>query len=43
LQPQALEDILDARWVAPQELLPYMSNTYGAIKDVLHASGMSWD
>jgi len=42
LTPQALEDIKDARWVSPHELLPYMGNTYEAIKDVLRNAGENW-
>ena len=42
LTPQTEEDIMEARWVAPADVAPLMNNTYQAIKDVLHASGVRW-
>lgn len=42
LVPQPEEDILEARWVNPHELHPFVGNTYEAIKDVLIHAGMAW-
>lgn len=42
LKPQTDEDIIEARWVAPDAVGPLMNNTYKAIKDVLHAAGVRW-
>ncbi len=42
LIPQQEEDIMEVRWVNPAELLPYVANTYQAIKDVLKHAGHSW-
>lgn len=42
LVPQPEEDILEARWVNPRELQPFVGNTYEAIKDVLIHAGMAW-
>ena len=40
LTPQAEEDIKEAKWVNVNDLRPYVSNTYGAIKDVLSIAGL---
>ncbi len=42
LKPQAEEDIMEARWVKPGDLKPFMNNTYKAIQDVLITAGMKW-
>lgn len=42
LKPQVEEDIMEARWVSAENVGPLMVNTYRAIKDVLHASGVRW-
>lgn len=42
LKPQAEEDIMEARWVAPDQLAPLMDNSYKAIKDVLTAAKLDW-
>lgn len=39
LVPQAEEQILDARWVAPEAIAPYAKASYEAVKVVLHAAG----
>ena len=41
-QPQAEENIQEARWVMPRELAPIAFKSYEAIREVLHAAGYSW-
>ena len=43
LEPQAEEDIKEARWVNANELKPFMDNTYRAIQDVLSTAGLRWN
>ncbi len=40
LVPQIEEDIVEVRWADTKALLPYVSNTYHAIKDVLIHEGL---
>jgi 8-oxo-dGTP pyrophosphatase MutT (NUDIX family) len=39
LKPQTEEQILEAVWVAPDQLSKYLANTYLLIKDVLKTAG----
>lgn len=41
-QPQAEENIQEARWVKKEELAPIAFKSYEAIREVLHAAGYSW-
>ncbi len=41
LQPQADENIEEARWIAPENLSPVMLKTYRAIGEVLKAAGIA--
>jgi 8-oxo-dGTP pyrophosphatase MutT (NUDIX family) len=38
-EPQTEEQITSIEWADPGDLKKYIANTYGAIKDVLHAAG----
>ncbi|MBC7554275.1 MAG: NUDIX domain-containing protein [Taibaiella sp.] len=40
--PQAEEDIQEVLWVNTGKLLPFVSNTYKAIRDVLAMEGLAW-
>jgi 8-oxo-dGTP pyrophosphatase MutT (NUDIX family) len=42
LEPQAEENILEARWIQEAELAPVVFKTYDAIKEVLQEAGLSW-
>lgn len=41
-KPQAEENILEARWIATNELKPLIYKSYDAIREVLQQSGVNW-
>ncbi|RYE21788.1 MAG: NUDIX domain-containing protein [Sphingobacteriales bacterium] len=41
-QPQAEENILEAKWIATKDLRPLMYKSYEAIREVLHQGGVEW-
>jgi 8-oxo-dGTP pyrophosphatase MutT (NUDIX family) len=42
LSPQKEENILEAKWISPQELGPLIYKSYEAIREVLQQSGLKW-
>ena len=42
LAPQQEENILEARWIAEQDLKPIVYKSYEAIREVLSAAGLKW-
>ncbi len=42
LQPQEEENIMEARWVHPNELKPLADKAYEAIREVLKRAGLTW-
>ncbi len=42
LAPQQEENILEARWIAKQDLKPIVFKSYEAIKEVLTEAGLKW-
>jgi len=42
LVPQKEENIIEARWIAPEDLAPIVFKSYEAIREVLMAAGLKW-
>lgn len=42
LQPQAEENILEARWIAKDDIAPILFKSYEAIREVLKMGGLHW-
>lgn len=41
-QPQAEENILEAKWIPQDELAPLVNRSYDAIRDVMKLAGVKW-
>lgn len=42
LHPQASENILEARWIAPRDVGPIIFKSYEAVREALECAGVHW-